>query len=168
MSYDRRQQSSYESRKKRRLSPIRGLHKCDQKTAEIIFDSRSQRSQSQAVEPSHVAVMQPEVTVQPSHTEDLNNPILDGRTMPTHQEIIAEATKMFMQDQAHVPDLALGETLPEESELREGGYVKKAQLSLMTSTPNLEVDQYIANLKVDLEEHGYTIVPLSEAPAGGW
>jgi hypothetical protein len=80
--------------------------------------------------------------------------------MPTAQEIKDLAVQMFMEDQARVPDQALGETTPELTELREGGYLRKAQRELMQTVNNPAVSDYIESLKSDLEMNGYTIVPL--------
>ena len=46
-SYSRKQRSNY-ARKKRWLSPIRGggLHRCDDKVAQLSFETRSKRAQS--------------------------------------------------------------------------------------------------------------------------
>jgi hypothetical protein len=91
-------------------------------------------------------------------TDEYGRPIKPS--MPTAQEIKDLAVQMFMEDQARVPDQALGETTPELTELREGGYLRKAQRELMQTVNNPAVSDYIESLKSDLEMNGYTIVPL--------
>jgi hypothetical protein len=50
---------------------------------------------------------------------------------PNRTQILERATQMFMQDQARHP--GLGDTTPEPSELKEAGYLDKAQHELMSN-----------------------------------
>ena len=93
--------------------------------------------------------------------EEANSPLIEGQNMPTHDEIIAKAKELYMHDNARFPEL--GTNLPEESELREEGYIKRAQTELLTKEDTKAtrvVMDYIGNLKNELEQIGFTIVPI--------
>lgn len=79
----------------------------------------------------------------------------ESKTMPNRDEIEAEAYRMYMMDNPHF------DTTPERDELSEEGYLRAAQRNLMSTgkAKDLEHD-YINYLKRDLEERGYTIVPM--------
>ena len=103
----------------------------------------------------------------PSHTTEYHlvekNPkresISEGRDMPTTSEVEEEAYRMYMRDNRD-QDF----NMPERHELQEEGYLKAAQHKLMATGEQKELEKgYIENVKRDLEEHGYTIIPLKEA-----
>ena len=92
--------------------------------------------------------------------DDADSPII-GHKLPSHEEILAKATELFMKAQSKVE--GLGETLPELSELQEAGYLRDAQLELMRDPgtgASEQVLQYIDSLKAELEPMGFSIVPL--------
>lgn len=80
----------------------------------------------------------------------------ESKTMPSRDEIEAEAYRMYMMDN---PQFA---ATPERHELKEEGYLRAAQRNLMATGKEKDMtDDYINYLKRDLEERGYTIVPMS-------
>jgi hypothetical protein len=80
--------------------------------------------------------------------------------MPTKEEIKELATELYKKDQSL--NRGINETAPEPeiTELREGGFLREAQRQLMQTVNNPAVYEYIENLKADLEQQGYTIVPF--------
>jgi len=77
------------------------------------------------------------------------------KTLPSREEIEEEAYRMYMMDNPQF------DTSPERNELSEEGYLKAAQQNLMsTGTEKQMTDDYIKYLKQDLEERGYTVVPM--------
>lgn len=102
----------------------------------------------------------PEKALEPKEapTDDYGRPLKPST--PTADEIHELAVELYKKDQSLDPLTSETAPEPEMTELREGGYLRRAQHELMQTTNNPEVYQYIENLKSDLEEHGYTIVPL--------
>ena len=93
---------------------------------------------------------------------DVNSPLVEGHKMPSKAEILQKAQQLYMVDNGRFQDL-VGTNLPEESELREEGYLKRAQLELLTSTDtqaSRQVMDYVGGLKNDLEQIGFTIIPI--------
>ena len=92
---------------------------------------------------------------------DLNSPLTDSR-MPSHKEILEHAQQLYMKDNGIHQDF-LGTNLPEETELREEGYLKRAQLDLMTkedTQATRQVMDYVGNIRAELQKIGFDVVPL--------
>ena len=95
-------------------------------------------------------------------SKEENSPLIDGHKMPSKKEILERAQQLYMKDNGRFQDL-VGTNLPEESELREEGYLKKAQLDLLTkedTKASRQVMDYVGNLKNELEQIGFTVVPI--------
>jgi hypothetical protein len=102
-----------------------------------------------------------EVTTKPKEEE--HSPLVEGQHMPSEAEILAKAKELWLHDNARFEDLG-GTQIPERNELREEGYLKKAQLALMTSedTQNeRKVLDYVGGLKDELEKIGFTVIPIA-------
>jgi len=89
-----------------------------------------------------------------------------GRRLPTRPEIIEKAVELWMRDHGyHFLDIRA--PIPEYSELREGGYIERAQRELMksesrriTETEEREKARYIQAIKEELEGLGYEVIPV--------
>ena len=109
-----------------------------------------------------------EATEKPKESESIelqskeeNSPLIEGHKMPSKAEILEKAKELYMHDNARFPEL--GTNLPEESELREEGYIRRAQTELLTSPDTKatrQVMDYVGSLKNELEQIGFTIVPI--------
>jgi hypothetical protein len=91
-------------------------------------------------------------------TDDYGRPLKPQ--MPTAGEIRELAVELYKKGQSLDPLTKETAPEPEMTELREGGYLREAQRQLMQTVNNPSVYEYIENLKSDLEQSGYTIVPL--------
>ena len=96
-----------------------------------------------------------------------NSPIAEApiieRKLPSKAEILKRATELYLKGNGRFQDL-LGSNPPTEGKLREEGFLNKAKLDLMrTPSGNAErqVNDYIGNLKNELEAIGFTILPLN-------
>ena len=108
-----------------------------------------------------VKIETPEKTELKPKENDANSPLVEGHKMPSKAEILERAKQLYMHDNARFPEL--GENLPEESELREEGYLKRAQTELLTKEDTKTTHQvldYVGTLKNELEQIGFTIVPI--------
>ena len=57
----------------------------------------------------------------------------------------------------------LGTNLPEETELREEGYLKRSQIDLMTKEDGkaaTAVMDYVGNIRNELQKIGFDVVPI--------
>lgn len=95
---------------------------------------------------------------------DANSPFLDNSRMPSHEEILAKAQQLYMKDNGKqgYQDL-VGTNLPEFSELQEEGYVRRAQLALMTSEDTVasrKTMDYVGGLRTELEKIGFMVIPM--------
>jgi len=92
-----------------------------------------------------------------------------GRRLPTRPEIIQKAVELWMEEHGyHFLDIRA--PTPEYSELKEGGYIERAQRELMksekrriTETEEREKARYIQALKEELESLGYEVIPVGAA-----
>ena len=92
--------------------------------------------------------------------KDATSPLTEEHKMPSKAEILEKAQQLYMADNGRFQDLV---GTPEESELREEGYLKRAQFELLTSTDtkaSRQVMDYVGTLKNELEQIGFTIVPI--------
>jgi hypothetical protein len=92
-------------------------------------------------------------------TDDYGRPTKPS--MPSSQEIMELAVELYKKDQSLNPGINETAEEPELTELREGGFLREAQRQLMQTVNNPAVEEYIQNLKNDLEEYHYTIVSLN-------
>ncbi len=79
---------------------------------------------------------------------------------PDREAILDKAIELYQKDMAMK---GLPTITAEESELKEGGYWEQARELLMYSAPrvvNEQVLAYIDSLRAELEQMGYTIVPM--------
>jgi hypothetical protein len=82
------------------------------------------------------------------------------RTLPTKEEILERAKEKFMDEQSR---RGLPAITPEESELKESGLFEVARSELMRSDKtkaDSQILQYIGELRNELEQFGFTVVPL--------
>ncbi|MCW4019172.1 MAG: hypothetical protein NWF00_10940 [Candidatus Bathyarchaeota archaeon] len=96
-----------------------------------------------------------------------NSPLLGNKHLPTHAEIVERAIELWREDN---PQFQFNAD-PTEAELREEGqnYLRTAQIELMTiegGAAERSVMAYVGSLKAELENIGFTVVPL-DAPVSG-
>jgi AAA15 family ATPase/GTPase len=141
-----------EVREPKNEKPIRRFRILKKEEAEKLKEQK-QKSKAETIEKPQKELKQ---------KEDDNSPLIEGHKMPSKAEILEKAQQLYMADNGRFQDL-VGTNLPEESELREEGYLKRAQIELMTSTDTKatrQVMDYVGTLKNDLEQIGFTIVPI--------
>ena len=94
-----------------------------------------------------------------------SSPLTEGQHMPSEEEIYAEAVRMWQKENASARHEGfLPSTAPTRGELQEEGFLKQAQLSLMTSENTVasrKVMDYIGSLRGELEKIGFDIVPIA-------
>jgi hypothetical protein len=114
-----------------------------------------------AVKEAKDAKKEPE-KVELTAKEGVNSPLVEGHKMPTEKEILERAQQLYMKANGKFQDL-LGTNLPEKSELKEEGFLKAAQLELMTKGDiknERAILDYVGGLKNELEQIGFTVVPI--------
>lgn len=80
--------------------------------------------------------------------------------LPSKKEILQLAKEMFHETQQR---MGLEPTTPEEGELKETGFFERARVELMRgidTVANVQVLQYVDELKAELEPMGFTITPI--------
>ena len=86
--------------------------------------------------------------------------------LPSEKEIYDEAVRLWMKEN-HKPkfgDYMENVAAPTKGELSEEGFLRKAQLSLMTkdsTQASRQVEDYLQNIRNEVQKLGFDIVPIS-------
>ena len=86
--------------------------------------------------------------------------------LPSEAEILAEAQRLWLKENAKPKYEGFMENVaaPTKGELSEEGYLRKAQLNLMTkdtTQASRQVEDYLQNIRNEVQKLGFDIVPIS-------